>query len=68
MEGIKDDGKHNLSSTFLANTLTMTDDKGDLVGTLYLENPMRFEGNVEESAKIFFDEVVRLGGIKQWIQ
>lgn len=31
----------------------------ELVGTLYLKNPMRFEGNVDESAKIFFEQIVK---------
>ena len=34
----------------------------DLVGVLYLESPMRFEGRAKESAKIFFNEVMKLAG------
>ncbi|RPJ00626.1 MAG: hypothetical protein EHM36_14390 [Deltaproteobacteria bacterium] len=32
---------------------------GEVVGTLYLEDPMRFEGNADESAKVFFESVIR---------
>jgi hypothetical protein len=40
-----------------------------LVGKLYLEEPMRFEGDVEESARLFFEYVIRQcppkkGGVK----
>ena len=31
------------------------------IGKLFLESPMRFEGDVERSAKMFFDEFVKLG-------
>jgi len=31
------------------------DGNGKPFGTLYIENPLRFEGNAEESAKIFFE-------------
>lgn len=38
-------------------TVTFYDSTNELIGTLYLENPMRFEGNAEESAKVFFNFV-----------
>ena len=34
------------------------------IGTLYLEPPMRFEGDAEESAKIFFEFV--LDFVRDW--
>ena len=33
---------------------------GKIVGTLYIEDPIRFDGNAEESAKIFFNEVIKV--------
>jgi hypothetical protein len=29
-----------------------------VIGTLYLESPMRFEGDADESARLFFDNVI----------
>ena len=37
------------------NSITFADDGGKIVGTLWLEIPMKFEGKAEESAKIFFE-------------
>lgn len=39
------------------------DDSNNTVGTLYCENPLRFEGNADASAKLFFDAMV-----KQWYE
>ncbi len=32
------------------------DDK--VIGTLYMDTPMRFEGDVDESAKTFFEAII----------
>lgn len=32
---------------------------GRVVGTLYIEDPMRFEGNVDESVRLFFEAVIK---------
>ena len=32
----------------------------EIIGTLFFEKPMRFEGDVTESAKMFIDEVIKL--------
>jgi hypothetical protein len=37
--------------------MTFTDGNGVLVGTLTLSDPMTFDGNVEESAKMFFEYI-----------
>ena len=42
--------------------IQFSDKTGKIVGTLYLEDPMRFEGKVDESAKVFFDYFVKLYG------
>lgn len=35
-------------------------EKGDVVGKVFIENDvMKFEGEAEESAKVFFDHVVK---------
>lgn len=33
---------------------------GKLIGTLYMTPPMHFEGDAKESAKIFFEQVIKL--------
>ena len=40
-------------------TITFAED-GKELGKLIMEDPMRFEGNAEESAQVFFDYVVKL--------
>ena len=41
-----------------AHAFYFSDANGKEVGVLYLEDPMRFEGNAEESAKIFFEYLI----------
>lgn len=41
-------------------TITFHNEKEGPVGTLYLENPVRFEGNADASAKVFFDCLKKL--------
>jgi hypothetical protein len=43
--------------TLELSSITFTDSNGVLVGTLTLSNPMTFDGNVEESAKAFFEYI-----------
>jgi hypothetical protein len=35
------------------------EEDGETIGKLYLESPMRFEGDAEESARIFFEHVIK---------
>ena len=44
--------------TAQAHTVQMCVD-GKVVGTLYLDPPMRFEGDVEQSARAFMEEVMK---------
>ena len=39
-------------------TIQFSTDAG-VVGTLYLGPPMRFEGDAEESARVFFEQVIQ---------
>ncbi len=43
-----------------APTFTFHDENNKLVGTLHCGDPMRFEGNADKSARIFFDELIKL--------
>lgn len=38
--------------------ITFQGDDGEMVGTLHLTDPMRFEGNADDAAKVFFERVV----------
>ena len=38
--------------------ITFVGEDGEEVGALYLGDPMRFKGNVEESARIFFERLI----------
>jgi hypothetical protein len=48
-----------LVEIFYANKFHFSGEDGKEIGVLYLEDPMRFEGNVEESAKMFFEYVIK---------
>jgi hypothetical protein len=41
------------------HTLNFCKEDGETIGKLYLESPMRFEGDAEESARIFFEHVIK---------
>jgi len=41
------------------NDIKFYNSKGECVGTLHLDDPIWFEGNVDESAKILLDEVIK---------
>lgn len=47
------------SKIWRVNELAFCDDKGNRVGTLYLESPLRFEGNADASAKAFFNHLLK---------
>lgn len=61
---------HSLDNAFLKNTFelshsfpksfTFYDGAHELVGTLHFGPPMRFEGDCDASAKLFFEHVCRL--------
>jgi uncharacterized small protein (DUF1192 family) len=36
---------------------------GEEVGRMFFENPLRFEGDAEASAKVFFEHVVKFNNI-----
>ena len=42
-----------------AHTIVFYNKNNKLVGTLYLDNPIRFEGITEESARIFFECIIK---------
>jgi len=43
---------------FMPNRIVFNDVNGKLVGTLFLEDPLRFEGNADQSARLFIDNVI----------
>ena len=46
--------------------ISFHDQNNNLVGTLVIENgTMRFEGNADESAKVFFENIIKLYGEKK---
>jgi len=44
---------------FMLDKIVFNDVNGKLVGTLFLEDPLRFEGNADRSARMFINNILR---------
>jgi len=42
-----------------AHTVVFHNRDGETVGTLWFDGPMRFEGDAEESARVFFEHFLK---------
>lgn len=56
----KIDAAHFIGKDVAPTCMFFYNANNEEIGKLYLEKPMKFEGDVEESAKMFFNHLISL--------
>lgn len=56
----KFDGEHSMFHAPVGPQFIAFQKESCTIGKLWLENPLRFEGNAEQSAQVLFEHLVRI--------